>query len=105
MFSGHLSRFKRSFPASQEPLVSKHEDAAEDVHSRSHCGDVNRTGAASRQRLKIGAGVPVGVSPRDGSFSGLFGERLQQAPLEVLLGYFRYQELQQKIKDAVDHMS
>lgn len=91
--------------------MSKHEDAAEHIHSRSHCGYVNRTEAASRQRLKIRAEDGTlqaflwGVSPRDGSFSGLLGERLQQNPLEVLLGYFRYQELQQKIEDAVDHVS
>lgn len=35
----------------------------------------------------------------------VLGEGLQEAPLEVLLRYFRNQELQQKIKYAVDQMS
>lgn len=35
----------------------------------------------------------------------VLGEGLQQAPLEVILGYFRNQELQQKIKYAVYQVS
>lgn len=50
------------------------------------------------------AGVRQGFFSRQQLLCAL-GERLQQAPLEVLLRYFRNQELQQQIKDAVDQVS